>query len=541
MVYRDLLNKKMVVCGSQKIICDLKDFFCELFIKTEYVMNTFEEKVFSAILEECDENTCILLGWEKEEFIEKRDNKVFLINKKSILFLDDLYNMIDELETFYIDKLKRDKNIVLYGSEGSVSKLIKMNPHLRVNYSAVETSELSNVELVYLEQIPKIDNCFCIIADPVSKDTKDRFLNMGLEFGKQFHFFNMRAPVHYTSYYLKKTMFDKPRYILPCDYTKRALSIKAHGNVMACCSSISLVFGNCLYTSIEEILNGIQAQLVNLSIRNRTYSFCGNLCFMYREQKYSLDGAEEIEKNFRIQNEIHKVPDFNVQLGYDRSCNLACPSCRNHRITQPEDTEDVVEMIHEEVIRMCHLRPGNIRIGNGELFFSKYYKDIIYNHYEAESIALITNGMLFTPQNWSHLEKRYKNVSLEVSIDATKPETYRKLRGGNLEILKNNMEYAGLLRQKGKLKKLSISFVIQADNYEQMKAFVEYGKSIHADFIHFMKINSWGHIPSDIFASMDVYDPYNIHHKHFVEILQDPIFREPFVHVDNLSNFVNID
>ena len=331
---------------------------------------------------------------------------------------------------------------------------------------------------------------------------------------------------------------DKPKYTMPCDYTKKALSIKAHGNVMACCSSVSLSMGNYLYTSIEEVTRGIQAQLICLSVNNRTYSFCGDMCFMFREKAYCLEDEDDIKNNPRCNIALRQIKDFNVQLGYDRSCNLACPSCRNHRITQPEDDKEIVEMMHEEVKRMCLKKPRNMRIGNGELFFSPYYKDIIFNQYENDEIALISNGMLFTPENWSYLEKRYKKISLEVSIDAIKPETYKKLRGGDLSKLKKNMEFAGQLRKEGRLKEFSISFVIQVDNFREMKGFVEYGRSINADFIHFMKLNSWGHIPEEKFIPMDVYDKRNENHTEFVEILNDPIFMDPYVRVYNINNFI---
>ena len=100
------------------------------------------------------------------------------------------------------------------------------------------------------------------------------------------------------------------------------------------------------------------------------------------------------------------------------------------------------------------------------------------------------------------------------------------------------MEFASQLRLQSKLKRLSISFVIQVDNYREMIDFVEYGKSIHADFIHFMKLNSWGHIPLSEFIQMDVYDERNIQHKEFINILKNPIFLGTNVHVDNIGNFI---
>ena len=532
MVYRELLDKKICLIGTRKICTDIQEFLCELSYKQIIITENCTREITEQ-LAECD---VVVVAFEKDDI----DLDIFKSVSTTIYTLTDIFEMVDELETFYIDKMFYDRNICLYGKGENITKLMLNNPNLKIEYivSAEGVNVEKQVPMISIEDIGKITPIFIIVADDISRSTKAKFIDMGYEFGSQFHFYNPRVPKHPTSYYLKKTLMDLPKYTIPCDYTKKALSIKAHGNVMACCSSVTLSMGNSLYTSIEEILRGIQSQIICLSINNRTYSFCGDMCFMFREKKYCLEDENEINNNPRCNISLRQIKDFNVQLGYDRSCNLACPSCRDHRITQPEDDKELVEMMHDEVKRMCLKKPRNMRIGNGELFFSPYYKDIIFNQYENKEIALISNGMLFTPENWNCLENRYEKISLEVSIDAINPETYRKLRGGDLSKLRKNMEFAGQLRREGRLNKLSISFVIQVDNFREMKGFVEYGRSINADFIHFMKLNSWGHIPEEKFLQMDVYDERNENHKEFVEIINDPMFMDSYVHVDNISNYL---
>lgn len=532
MVYRNLLEKQIGIIGTDKICADIQEFFCELM----YRQVILTENITSEELKKFEGCDVLIIGLERE----KLKTELFEDNSIELITLTDMFRMVDELETFYIDKQFQDREICVYGKNENILNLISCNPNLRIDYrvSEEEYDLPEGKPAISIEKIRQLSSAFVIIADEVGENIKKRFTDMGFEFGRDFHFYNPRAPKNPTSYYLKKTLMDAPRYTIPCDYTKKALSIKAHGNIMACCSSVGLTMGNSLYTSVEEILKGIQAQLICLSVNNRTYSFCGNMCFMFREKKYCLENENDIKNNPRCKISLKEIKDFNVQLGYDRSCNLACPSCRDHRITKPEDGRELVEMMHDEVKRMCLKKPRNMRIGNGELFFSPYYRDIIFNCYESEEIALISNGMLFNPDNWEKLENRYEKIALEVSIDATKPDTYRKLRGGDLYKLKKNMEFASSLRQQKKLKKLSISFVIQVDNFREMIDFVEYGKSIHADYIHFMKLNSWGHIPSDEFIQMDVYDERNRHHKEFVDILKNPVFLEDNVHVDNIGNFI---
>lgn len=531
MVYRDLIGKKIILIGNEKTCADIQEFFHEL----NYVMVITDENTKHADIDH-DGDSIILIGKERQEISNEYGLEVGL----PLVTLSDIYEMIDELETFYIDKRFYDRTICIYGEEKNVQRIITANPGLKIDYLLTDkrTQTSNSIPLLTLSRLKTIPSAFVILADDVDIDLKNRFEELGLRFGTDFHFYNPRPPKHPTSYYLNKTLKDIPKYTIPCDYTKKALSIKAHGNVMACCSSVNLALGNSLYTSIEEILRGIQAQLVCLSINNRTYSFCGEMCYMFREEKYRLEDEEDIRSNRRCNIPLREIKDFNVQLGYDRSCNLACPSCRDHRITSPEDVPEVVQMMHDEVKRMCRQNPKNIRIGNGELFFSKYYKEIIFNEYKSDDIALISNGMLFTPENWEYLEKRYNGVSLEVSIDAINPETYKKLRGGDLIRLRKNMEFASRLRKEGRLKRLSISFVIQVENYREMPGFVEYGKSINADYIHFMKLNSWGHIPEERFIQMDVYDKRNANHEEFLRILSNPVFLESRVHVDNIDNFI---
>lgn len=100
------------------------------------------------------------------------------------------------------------------------------------------------------------------------------------------------------------------------------------------------------------------------------------------------------------------------------------------------------------------------------------------------------------------------------------------------------MEFASRLRKEGKLAKLSIAFVIQVENFEEMADFVKYGNGICADFVHFIKLNRWEHVSEEEFVKMDVYDERNPYHQRFVEILQNPIFQNPKVHVDNINNFI---
>lgn len=569
MTYEVLKTKKICLIGTKKRCLDIQAFFCELtftkeFFLTEYGFDPIEKGVVTAyiqarkgkellILSETAPNAAMDEPLNTEQWLsDATSNLSYLLTEMGLvrgtdyLWLDDLLEVTREIETFYLQKTKAGRKVCVYGEDEMLRDLIDQNPSLSIAYMtwAEGTDRIGSFpagcQEITFEELCRLDRdkIYVVLAMPVNQATKNKFAQAGFIFGKEFHFYNPRRPKHPTAYYLKKTMYDSPKYTMACNYSSSPVSIKNHGHLMSCCSAISLHLGNCKFTSIEEIFKGVQAQIINLSTNNRTYSFCSDMCWSIREKAHCLLNKEEIENNSRRYDPLRTVPEFCLQLCYDRSCNLACPQCRTHSITQPEESKEIVDMIHEEVKRACSLHPKNVRVGNEELFFSRYYRDIIYNCYESEDIEFITNGQLFNQENWEKLQGRYKNISLMVSIDAATEETYKKLRGGNFDRLLKNLEFASRLRQENQLKCLSILFVIQAENFEEMKDFVKYGNSIHADFIYFTKLNRWGHISEEQFALMDVYKPQNIHHEKFVEILQDPIFQQSNVHIVNIKNFI---
>jgi len=525
MVYSDLLKKEVYLLGEGKYLYDIQDFFNELNIKGIIAL----KKIDSYCSIGSSNKFLIVCDFENSQLKEDLQ-KIKLENKKDYIFLDILLAMADELETFYITKRHFDKKIIVYG-KGKIAEILQENnPNLKIDAFINENTITS------LRDLQK-GSFYLIVAEEPNLNSKHKFIEIGLEFGRDFHFFNARTPRHLPSFYLKKTIRDVPAYKMNCDYRVKAFSIKKGGFCMACCSSVTLGFGDLLHTSFEEMLLSIPAQIIQLSIKNRTYSFCSDLCFVFRENENKLEHQDD--NNYRNSLDKIEIKDLNIQINYDRSCNLACRSCRDHRITKAEDNQETLNLIQEEVIKVAQQKPKNIRVGMGELFFSKYYQDILYNHYKNDSVAIITNGILFNENNWKKLKNRYRNISLEFSIDAAKEETYAYLRGGNFNAVLKALEYASFLRKSGDLQKLAISFVIQNDNFEEMADFVELGRKFSVDKIHFTKINPFGHHNIEEFAKFDVYNNSNKNHQKFVSICSMPCFLQEDIRFDNIKNLLS--
>jgi len=168
--------------------------------------------------------------------------------------------------------------------------------------------------------------------------------------------------------------------------------------------------------------------------------------------------------------------------------------------------------------------------GNGDPFYSKYYREIIFEKYEGEMLQLQTNGLLFTEENWSKLRGRFKTLALDVSIDAMHEDTYHYLRrGGNFTRLMANMELAGQLRKSGEISRLRITFVVQASNFREMESFIDYGFRLGVDIVHFSPISNWTMQTEEEYTKINLLDERNEYHNEFLEIINKPVFRNSAV------------
>jgi MoaA/NifB/PqqE/SkfB family radical SAM enzyme len=232
-------------------------------------------------------------------------------------------------------------------------------------------------------------------------------------------------------------------------------------------------------------------------------------------------------------------PPHVVELNYDATCNLACPSCRTEIIAAKADEQDSYERAADQVILpLLKGAKGLYLSGGGEALASRHYRSILSRLNRAEypslNIHLLTNGQLLTPQRWNSMPSLPEMVGiLSVSIDAAKAETYEKLRRpGKWEPLLANLEFIAGLRQTGELQALCINFVVQKENFREMIDFVELGKRLGADCIWFQKVVNYGAYDEETFANVDVTSPDHPEHADLLAILRNPLLKVPLVNRD---------
>ena len=107
-----------------------------------------------------------------------------------------------------------------------------------------------------------------------------------------------------------------------------------------------------------------------------------------------------------------------------------------------------------------------------------------------QNITLHTNGILFTEFNWNRIHPETKKLinKVIVSIDASSPETYNMVRGGNFITLCKNLEFIQSLN----IKDFGSYFTVNKYNYTEMNEFVDFADSYKMNFISFWLMKDWG-------------------------------------------------
>jgi MoaA/NifB/PqqE/SkfB family radical SAM enzyme len=185
-------------------------------------------------------------------------------------------------------------------------------------------------------------------------------------------------------------------------------------------------------------------------------------------------------------------------LSYDRTCNLSCPSCRREPIAAKGAELERIEAVTDGLLPLLR---GGERLevtGSGDPFASKSFRRLLASINRDEfprlKITIMTNGQLMRRSEWGKFAHLHGMIdAVNVSVDATRPETYAIVRrGGDLAELLPNLDFVGELRREGAIRHYRVCFVVQDHNFEEMPEFVELGQEVGADTLHFQMMHDWG-------------------------------------------------
>lgn len=274
-----------------------------------------------------------------------------------------------------------------------------------------------------------------------------------------------------------------------CTNPFRYMDLQSEGNYVCCPSWVPTIIGK----REDDALGwkSSEAQSIRDAVMDGSYSKCNKqVCpSLNKLINTGVVEANFIKKADFIASGEHLNPQVReVLYGFDRSCNLACPSCRatptyNDDVDSEEhyikiDTMDAIEAWFAPTIKTMMIT------GSGDPFFSKVYRDYLMNfdrtlYPDLESIRLITNGNLLNEKMWSNMKAAPMVDFIEVSVDAGTKETYEGVTrlGGNWDTLIDNLKFISTITT---VSNLMISMVVSKHNFREMKLFYDLMASIFA-------------------------------------------------------------
>jgi len=186
----------------------------------------------------------------------------------------------------------------------------------------------------------------------------------------------------------------------------------------------------------------------------------------------------------------------NIGLALSNRCDLECGMCPYHSPTEkamhasdyfkegryisPEDLKRVLDYAERT--------DASVNLGQMDeplitLLAPRYWK-VVKN--TTAKMALTTNGTLLKEEKDFKRIAALKGLSaVSVSIDAASNESYRKIRGGEFQSLKRNLEafFAYMKARRPEVQR-RVCFVVQPDNRGEEKAFLKMWK----DHVHIVSL-----------------------------------------------------
>ena len=318
--------------------------------------------------------------------------------------------------------------------------------------------------------------------------------------------------------------------------------IHRHGDVFLCCPAwLKRPIGNLLEQSIEDIWNGVVARELRKSVINGSFHNCSKIrCPFLHKQKQPVQQIADIvspviKRAITGKSGALDYPPQKLNLCFDHRCNLACPSCRQQPLRMSKQEQQQVDRL--TAIIKEQLIPHSTEVtmsGFGDPFASPAYLDILTcldaQGEHGAQLRLHSNGQLWTEKRWAqfpHLQHRVRAV--EISIDAATEASYQLNRpGGTFANLLKNLEFMA-----SQPFELTLSMVVQNNNYTEIPAFIALAQRLHAR-VYLSQLVNWGTFSRADFINRAVHLPDHSNFFELTDILRQ-VQHLPHVDIGNLS------
>jgi radical SAM protein with 4Fe4S-binding SPASM domain len=324
------------------------------------------------------------------------------------------------------------------------------------------------------------------------------------------------------------------------------LEVAQNGDVYLCCQGwLPVSVGNVWTDDISSIWNGPRAQELRRSILDDSFRHCTACPFLstvtapvhYADEVHDQDERVILDSGAVVAGDPRML-----NLAYDRTCNLSCPSCRTELVVASGSRIAALSDMQGRLLQgdLLNRIEWLYVTGSGDPFASRLYRELLRSiepeRYPRLRVKLHTNALLFTAEAWSDLGAVRSRVGeVEVSVDAACAATYAmNRRGGRWETLLENLAFIASLRRDGPVGFLQLSFVVQANNWREMPAFVGLGERFAVDRVFFSALRNWNTFSHEEFLRRAVHLPDHPEHRDFAASLTDHRLRQHFVTLGEL-------
>jgi len=307
-----------------------------------------------------------------------------------------------------------------------------------------------------------------------------------------------------------------------CKLPFSRISLDDDGNIWpACCPDwVEFPMGNIFTQTWDEIWLGENAKKL------RDSSFDGSLRHCKKDWCPNIIDALSGLENYHVipmkkaPKQWNAVPPSHINLNYDQSCNLKCPSCRPDYIKLKGNKLEKVITLHQYAEQ--HILPQVETIaltGVGDPFISKAFRNFLLNfdkrkYPSIKKIHLHTNGQLFDEKTFMQMKGLHDiELSTDISIDAASAKVYSKVRPpGKWDKLLQNLDF---IKKLDNLVLLGISMVVQKENHHELVPFSELGEKLvyrnRPTFVEFKRMRHDPHMSSEMYNEISIdHAPENI-------------------------------
>lgn len=331
----------------------------------------------------------------------------------------------------------------------------------------------------------------------------------------------------------------------PCPRPFEWCEIHPDGSIFLCCPAwLKRSIGNLLEQPIDEIWNAPTALEIRKSVLNHSYHNCSQKRCprLFDGQSKAIAEASDLATVAMTNKQVRL--DYlprRLNLCFDQSCNLACPSCRPHAHissgAERAQAERLATLIKQQLLPTAEQLTLS---GYGDPFASPVYFKLLrqitgQNAPDLKELRLHTNGLLFDKEHWDQLPYLHPLLtSVEISVDAGRKETYALNRGADLDQLCRNLAFISDLNVP-----MRLSMVIQQNNFREIDDLHRIAQSFGAE-LYLSTLVNWGTFSRQEYRKRNVADKAHPKHQALLHIL-GRIRNEPGIDSGNLPTDKNAE